>query len=192
MTQTATAATDKKQPRKIHPQKFAMWMAIGSIIMMFAGFTSAVIVRQAQGNWLNLKLSPYFYVSTAVILLSSLTMWQTVRSFKNRKMRFHKQMVVLTMALGLLFAFFQYMGFDQMMGHTFWNNNVSIQFIIVIVLVHVVHVIGGIIALLIMFLRTFNRKVKTYSLVGLELISTYWHFVDILWIYLFLFFLYIK
>lgn len=182
----------KRQPNKIHPQKFAMWIAIGSICMMFAGFTSAVIVRQAQGNWLNLSLSPYFYASTAVIIASSVTMWLTIRSFKNRNMVFHKQMVVVTMILGLLFGVFQYIGFDQMMGHTFWNNNVSIQFIIVIVLAHVMHVLGGIVALLIMFLRTFSRKTKTYSIISLELISTYWHFVDILWIYLFLFFLYIK
>lgn len=188
-----TAVSDHKhQPKKIHPQKFAMWLAIGSISMMFAGFTSAVIVRQAQGNWLHLTLSPYFYISTLVILASSATMWLTIQSFKKRNMRFHKSMVVLTMILGLLFAVFQYLGFDQMMGHTFWNNNVSIQFIIVIVMVHVVHVLGGIVALLIMFIRTFNKKVKRYSITGLELIGTYWHFVDILWIYLLLFFLFVK
>lgn len=188
-----SAVPEKNQkPKKIHPQKFAMWMAIGSICMMFAGFTSAVIVRQAQGDWVNLSLSPYFYVSTIVIIASSITMWLTVRSFKNRSMVFHKQMVVATVILGLLFAVFQYIGFEQMLGHTFWNNNVSIQFIIVIVFVHVLHVLGGIVALLIMFLRTFSRKTKTYSIIGLELISSYWHFVDILWIYLFLFFLYVK
>lgn len=187
----STTAHNGQKNNKIHPQKFAMWLAIGSICMMFAGFTSAVIVRQAQGNWLNMTISPYFYVSTAVIIASSVTMWLTVHSFKNRNMRLHNRMVVVTMVLGLLFALFQYIGFEQMLGHTFWNNNVSIQFIIVIVLVHVLHVMGGIVALLIMFIRTFNRKVKRYSVTGLELIATYWHFVDILWIYLLLFFLYV-
>lgn len=191
MSQTDKILKTAKEGRKIHPQKFAMWLAIGSISMMFAGFTSAVIVRQAQGNWIELKLSPFFYISTVVIILSSLSMWLTVRSFKHRNMLFHKRMVIVTVIFGLLFAVLQFFGFREMMAQTFWSNNVSVQFIVVIVLVHVVHVIGGVVALAIMFFRTFNRKVKRYSMVGLELISTYWHFVDILWIYLFLFFIYI-
>lgn len=168
-----------------------MWIAICSISMMFAGFTSAVIVRQAQGNWVDLKLSNWFFVSTAVIIASSVTMQLILRSFKQRNMRLHKQLVVLTMILGLLFGLFQYLGFHQMLEGSYWNNNVSMQFILAIVVVHALHVFGGIVALAIMFGRTFNRKVKKYSLTGLELISTYWHFVDILWIYLLLFFLFI-
>lgn len=179
----------KTAGRKIHPQKFAMWFAIGSIIMMFGGFTSGFIVRKSQGNWLHLELPLLFYISTAVILGSSLTLWLAVRAFKQRSMPLHKNLVTLTMILGIAFALLQYFGFKELLGHTVWNNNVAFQYIIVIILVHALHILGGVVALLIMFARTFNKRVRTYSTVGLEIISTYWHFVDILWIYLFVFFL---
>lgn len=179
----------KTAGRKIHPQKFAMWFAIGSIIMMFGGFTSGFIVRKSQGNWLHLELPVLFYISTVVILCSSLTFWLAVRAFKERKMPLHKNLVSLTMILGLAFALLQYFGFKELLEHTIWNNNVAFQYIIVIILVHAIHILGGVVALFIMFARTFNKRVKIYSATGLEIIGTYWHFVDILWVYLFIFFL---
>jgi cytochrome c oxidase subunit 3 len=175
--------------KKINAKKFAMWIAIGSIIMMFGGFTSAYIVRQGQGGWLKFDLPFIFYVSTAAILLSSLTLWLAVRSFKQRKMILHKRLVVLTVLLGIAFAVLQYIGFKQLFAHISWSNNVAFQYIIVIIGMHALHVIGGVIALIVMFARTFNNRLKIYSSTGLEIISTYWHFVDILWIYLLVFFL---
>lgn len=175
--------------RRVNPQKFAMWTAIGSIIMMFAGFTSGYIVRKAQGNWVSFQLPPIFYVSTAVMLFSSLTMWLSLKTFKQRKMRMHERYVVLTVVLGFSFAVLQYLGFKQMLGSIPWNNNISLQYIIVIIGVHAAHILGGVIVLLIMLLRTFNRHRKTYSSTGLEIFGTFWHFVDILWIYLFVFFI---
>lgn len=175
--------------RKIHPQKFAMWIAIGSIIMMFGGLTSGYIVRKSQGNWEQLNMPVAFYYSTVVILLSSLSLWLAVRSFKQRKMLLHNNMVTLTLILGVTFATLQYYGFKELLLETQWANNVSFQYLIVIVLVHAVHILGGVVALLLLFLRSFNRKKKVYSSTGHELVSAYWHFVDILWIYLFLFFL---
>lgn len=187
MIMTQSSSTQKR--KGIHPQKFGIWIAIGSIIMMFGGFTSGFIVRKAQGSWLELPLPPLFYTSTVVILLSSLSLWLAVRSFKRRQMSLHKNMVSLTMLLGLLFAICQYFGFKELFEFTHWNNNVSFQYLLVIIGVHAVHVLGGVVALAIMFLRTFSKRVKLYSTAGLEIISTYWHFVDILWIYLFIFFL---
>lgn len=178
------------QRRKIHPQKFAMWIAIGSIIMMFGGLTSGYIVRRSQGNWDVFSLPPAFYVSTVLILLSSLTLALASRSFKQRRMGLHRAMVVLTFVLGVAFAVLQYAGFKelylQLNGR--WNNNVSFQYLIVIVLVHALHIIGGVLALFYLFVKTFSRRIKTYSTTGIEIVSTYWHFVDILWIYLFIFF----
>lgn len=176
------------QRRKIHPQKFAMWIAIGSIIMMFGGLTSGYIVRKSQGNWESFNLPVTFYISTVVILLSSATLMLAARSFKQRQMPLHRSMVTLTFILGISFTVLQYFGFKDLYLQMKWANNVSFQYLIVIVLVHGLHIIGGVVALLILFLKTFSRKVKTYSSTGLEIVSTYWHFVDILWIYLFIFF----
>ena len=183
------AGQQKDQRKKIHPQKFAMWIAIGSIIMMFGGLTSGYIVRKSQGNWVQFDLPVEFYISTIAILLSSLTMVLSIRSFKQRQMPLHKAMITITLLLGIAFAVLQYLGFKDLYLHTKWNNNVSFQYLIVIVLVHALHIVGGVVALLITFLRTFSRKMKIYSSTGLEIVSTYWHFVDILWIYLFIFFL---
>jgi len=179
----------KAPAKKINAKKFAMWIAIGSIIMMFGGFTSAYIVRRSQGNWFKFDLPFVFYISTVAILLSSLTLWLAVRCFKKRSMAMHKRLVLVTVILGIAFAVLQYIGFKDLFAHISWSNNVALQYIIVIVGMHALHVIGGVIALLIMFAHTFNNRLKIYSSTGLEIISTYWHFVDILWIYLLLFFL---
>lgn len=182
-------AKESAQRRKIHPKKFAMWIAIGSIIMMFGGLTSGYIVRKSQGNWETFKLPAAFYISTVVILLSSATLMLALRSFKQRKMVLHRNMVTLTFILGIAFTVLQYIGFKELFQQMKWANNVAFQYLIVIVLVHALHIIGGVAALLILFLQTYSRKVKTYSTTALEIVSTYWHFVDILWIYLFIFFL---
>lgn len=183
-----TAQKSSPQRKKIHPQKFAMWIAIGSIIMMFGGLTSGYIVRRSQGNWETFNLPVTFYISTVAILLSSATLIIAGRSFRQRRMSLHRNMVTLTFLLGITFTILQYFGFRDLYQQMKWANNVSFQYLIVIVLVHALHILGGVAALLVLFLRTFSRKVKTYSSTGLEIVGTYWHFVDILWIYLFLFF----
>jgi cytochrome c oxidase subunit III len=182
-------AQDSTQRKKINPKKFAMWIAIGSIIMMFGGLTSGYIVRKSQGDWETFKLPVEFYISTAAILVSSGTLMIALRSFKQRKMRLHRNMVSLTFILGVIFTILQYYGFKELLGGMKWANNVAFQYLIVIVLVHALHILGGIVTLFILFLQTYSKKVKTYSSNALEIASTYWHFVDILWIYLFLFFL---
>ncbi len=182
-------APDSTQRRKINPKKFAMWIAIGSIIMMFGGLTSGYIVRKSQGDWETIKLPTEFYISTVLIIISSGTLMLALRSFKQRKMRLHRNMVSLTFILGIAFTVLQYFGFKEILSNMKWANNVAFQYLIVIILVHALHILGGVVVLLVLFLQTFSRKVKTYSSNALEIASTYWHFVDILWIYLFLFFL---
>lgn len=183
-------STDKVEKRKIHPQKFAMWLAICSIIMMFAGLTSAYIVRQSQGNWVYYKLPSLFYVSTAVIALSSVTMYLGTRAFKSRAIPKFRSLITLTLVLGVIFAICQYIGFQQLYANNIKiDGNPSESFLFIIAGLHLLHIIGGIIALLIVFFRAFRTSVKVYDATGLEIIGTYWHFVDVLWIYLFVFFL---
>jgi cytochrome c oxidase subunit 3 len=69
----------------IHPHKFALWAAMASITMMFGAFTSAYIVKQAAGNWLEFSMPVAFYISTLIILISSITLHTSFKAFKVRK-----------------------------------------------------------------------------------------------------------
>lgn len=182
-----------EQKKRIHPHKFTLWVGLASIVMMFAGFTSAYIIKRNQGNWVSFDLPKVFWCSTAVIIISSITLRVAKTAFKRRQMLQYKNLVVATLILGVLFILLQIIGFKQL-----WANgitlqaNVSFSFLYVIVGLHALHVVGGIIALLVMFAKAFSRRVRNYDIVPVDVISTYWHFVDFLWIYLLIFLIMIR
>lgn len=186
-----TVAIEKKN--RIHPHKFTLWVAIGSILMMFAGLTSAYIVKRNQAGWVSFNIPTVFWYSTAVMVLSSLTVIMASKAFKERQMAKYRQLMGATMILGLLFIALQVIGFRDLwsQGMTL-TANVSYSFLYIIVGLHALHVIGGVIALIVMALKAFSVKTRTYSFVPVDLVSTYWHFVDILWIYLLIFLLMIQ
>lgn len=177
---------------RMHPYKFTLWVGIASICMMFAGLTSAYLVKRAQSNWLEFNLPKAFWTSTLIILASSLTMFLAVKAFKARERKRYRLLISLTCVLGLLFGAFQWMGFQDLASRgiqIFGNgSNPAASFLGVIVGLHFLHVFGGIVALIIRVLRAFKRKVKSYDATPIEVVAIYWHFVDILWIYLFVFF----
>jgi len=180
------------QRNRIHPHKFTLWVAMGSIVMMFAGLTSAYIVRSNQANWLEFSLPVIFWYSTAVILASSVTMHLSVKAFKARAMQRYRRLITLTAVLGVLFAVLQFIGFIYLGNHgvqLLWQgSNPAASFLAVITGLHVLHVLGGVVAILVIFFRAYNTRYKSYNTVPVEVVSTYWHFVDILWLYLFVFF----
>ncbi len=184
------------QRKKIHPHKFTLWVAIGSIIMMFAGLTSAYIVRRSQANWEMLELPLVFWYSTVAILISSLTVQMALRAFKEREISRYRTLISITAALGVAFIVLQAIGFAsfetkniKLVGR---GSNPSFSFLLAIAALHALHVLGGVIALLVIFFRAVSSKTRSYSSVPIEVASTYWHFVDILWIYLFVFFNWMK
>lgn len=197
--------TEREQRKKIHPHKFALWVAMGSIAMMFAGLTSAYVVKQAGGNWRTYHLPYVFWISTIVILLSSITVFLGIRAFKKREMPKYKALITLTLVLGIAFGALQFLGFYQLYHQpqqVIYNGtaesvampvtvdgNPSESFLFVIAGLHLLHILGGIIALAIVYLRAYRKRVKIYNTTGLEIVASYWHFVDVLWIYLFVFFL---
>ena len=182
-----------KPKNKIHPHKFTLWVGIGSIVMMFAGLTSAYIVKRNQANWQTFEIPIAFWYSTVLILISSLTLHLSLKSFKEREMKKYRMLMLTTLILGVLFIVTQYLGFKS-----FWNSGMTLQagvsfsFLYVIVGLHAMHVIGGVIALIVMSLKAFSTKTRNYSVVPVELICTYWHFVDILWVYLLIFLVMIR
>ena len=197
--------SSKTEGRKIHPHKFALWVAMGSISMMFAGLTSGYMVRESQGNWRYFNLPSVFWYSTLVIILSSITIFLGTKAFKNRQMSRYRTLLFTTLVLGCLFCALQCMGFYQLyhLGQAIRINgqtlneimpvrvdgNPSESFLFIIAGLHIAHILGGIIALAITYLRSFRTQIKVYNSTGLEIVGGYWHFVDVLWIYLFVFFL---
>lgn len=188
MTTTVPTPT----PRQIHPHKFTLWVAMGSILMMFAALTSAYIVKKNQSSWLEFDLPEIFNYSTVVMLLSSVTVYLSVRAFKAGKMGNYRALVTVTAILGVLFIVMQWTGFKDLEAQdialTGSKSNSAASFLLVITGIHMVHVLGGVIALLIIFIRAYAVKIRNYSSLPIELAATYWHFVDVLWIYLFIFY----
>ena len=183
----------KEQRTKIHPLKFTLWIGLASIVMMFAGLSSAYIVKSNQTNWLTFNIPLIFWYSTAVIIMSSITILLCQKAFVNREMKQYKKWLAVTTLLGITFVFLQYTGFTQLWasGITL-TRNVSFSFLYIIVGLHALHVMGGVIALIIMYLKSLSRKRKNYSAVSIDLMSTYWHFVDFLWLYLLAFLVMVK
>ncbi|MEY3194003.1 MAG: hypothetical protein RIQ78_99 [Bacteroidota bacterium] len=185
-------AAEEYGQNKIHPHKLALWVGIGSIIMMFVGFTSAYVVRRAAGNWLEFKLPDIFFVNTLVILLSSITIQFAYKGFIQRKEKQYKGLLLVTFFLGLIFVVLQYQGWQALndIGATF-TVNPSSSFIYVISGLHAAHVLGGAAAITVAlthafvlpFKPTLRRKQR------FELVVQYWHFVDALWVYLVIFFM---
>lgn len=180
-----------EQHKRVHPHKFTLWVAIASIIMMFAGLTSAFIVKSNLTGWRTIELPNIFWVSTVVILASSLTMQMAIKAFKAREMRRYRSLMGVTVVLGLAFVVCQVMGFGAL-----WDQNIRFkgssgagQFFYAIAGLHGLHVLGGVVALIVMVVRSLIGKTKLYSAVPAEVMGMYWHFVDLLWLYLLIFFI---
>lgn len=182
-----------EQRKKIHPHKFTLWVAMASIIMAFAALTSAYLVKMNQSDWHTYRLPSVFTISTIVILFSSATMYLAEKAFKQREMPRFRMWITLTAVLGVVFISLQISGFWQVhylpdIGVIGNKSTASGSFLLVIAGLHILHVLGGVIALLVQFFRAFSRRRRSYAATPVEITSLYWHFVDILWIYLFIFF----
>lgn len=190
------AMNNQPTTHRIHPHKFTLWMAIGSICMMFAGLTSAYIVKRNQDNFLEFDLPIIFWLSTIVIILSSVTMHLALKAYKARKTNKFKMFITATAALGALFAAMQAIGFLDLENHGIpligFKSNAAASFILVILGVHALHVLGGVVALVITFVKALFKKTNQYNNVPVEVLSTYWHFVGILWIYLLVFLIWLR
>jgi len=182
--------TVSSQRNKIHPHKFTLWVAIASIIMMFAGLTSAYLVKGSLPGWTSIELPYLFYVSTGVMVLSSITMQLAVNTFRERKGMVYRRWMTGTFLLGVTFIVMQVIAFSQLYGSGIrMEGSGPGQFLYIIFGLHALHVLGGVITLLVLFLKAFSSNVRVYNAVPLEIAAVYWHFVDILWVYLFVFFL---
>jgi cytochrome c oxidase subunit 3 len=179
------------EKKKIHPYQFYLWGGLGSIVMMFAGLTSAYIVKKSQANWLEFELPNVFMISTVVILISSFTIQMAAKKFREQNENQYRGFLTLTAILGVVFMILQLQGFMALESNSISlvgpRSNSAASFLFVITVLHLIHVLGGIIALVWISFRAFSGKNNMNNDLPVKLISNYWHFVDILWVYLFVF-----
>lgn len=177
---------------RIHPKKFALWIGIVSMLMLFAALTSAYIVRKGAGNWFVFKMPDAFFYSTAVIVASSITLHGAYIAFKDEKKLLYRSLLVLTTILGIAFIMLQKMGWSEMQANgVYLSTNPSASFMYMLTGFHVAHVFAGIAALFLAVFHAFSLpfQVTQRRVLRLELTLTFWHFLDVLWVYLLLFFL---
>lgn len=190
-------------PRGIHPHRFALWVGMAAMTMLFAALTSAYLVRQAAGQWVEFQIPKPFFFSAFLLLLSSATIWQASKAFNRYDLPFYRISLSLTLLLGIAFCISQYLGWRELQRiGIYLEGNPSGSFVYVISYIHIVHVGMGLLLLTGSFLRaitTFRHPTKWQwwhlhpdKKIRIELLATYWHFVDLLWLYLLGFFYYFR
>ena len=179
---------EPKKPMAMHPKKFGMWLFMASVMMLFMSLTSAYIVRQAEGNWLYFDLPALFLISTVVIAASSVTMQLGFWAAKKDNSERVKTMVGLTTILGCAFLIIQYLGWkDLVANQVYLVGNPSGSFLYIITGLHALHIISAIVYLLIVLNSAFRFKIGSKNIAQMEMCTTYWHFLGVLWLYLFVF-----
>lgn len=178
-------------------KKMMLYFGIGSLIMSFAGLTSAFIVSSSRPDWsVDLKLPEVFFASVLIIVASSITFIMAKRALSKDNRQSTTLFLLLTFTLGVVFIYIQFMGFGQLMAEGFYltgpTSDPKASYIFLIAFVHILHVIAGLICLLVVIYNHFKQKYTSKNNLGFELAGTFWHFVDLLWIYLFLFLYFMK
>lgn len=178
-------------------KKMMLWFGIVSLIMSFMGWTSAFIVSSSREDWLkDFQLPNAFIISTVFIVISSITFVLAKKALKSNNRQMTTMWLMATLVLGIAFIYNQFMGFQEIidLGYNFTGptSNVTMSYIYLIAMVHILHVIAGLICLLVVIYNHFKQKYNASNMLGFELAATFWHFVDVLWIYLFLFLYFVR
>ncbi|WMI66967.1 cytochrome c oxidase subunit 3 [Aestuariibaculum sp. YM273] len=178
-------------------KKMMLWFGIISLVMSFAGWTSAFIVSSSRPDWLkDFQLPNAFIISTVVIVASSVSFFLAKQALKKDNRTGTMLWLVVTLVLGVVFIYNQFAGFQQIieLGYNFTGptSNVTMSYVYVIAVMHILHVVAGLICLLVVIYNHFKQKYSSSNMLGFELAATFWHFVDILWVYLFLFLYFVR
>lgn len=179
-----------QRDNRLHPQKLMMFMAMGSMFMVFAGLTSAFLLQKSKSKLSLFSLPTAFWLSTVLIVASSYTIHKAVLHFKARNMDAYRSFIIYTLLLGIGFVACQLFGFYSLYQQNITlQGNASAGFLYVIAGLHIAHLVGAIIALVAVYLMAFRKSIKMNSDIWHENMALFWHFVDFLWVYLFIFFL---
>jgi cytochrome c oxidase subunit III len=194
-TQKMTIQEEKQRSYKSY--KLLLLFAMLSMTMMFGGLTSAFVVSKSRVDWLkDFQMPNAFFISTIIIIGCSITFHLAKKAIQKDNRSITTVMLLTTLGLGVLFVVFQFLGFGQLveMGYFFTGSksNITTTFLYVVAFLHLLHLAGGIISLLIVIYNHFKQKYNSTQTLGIELGAMYWHFLDLLWVYLFLFLYFFK
>lgn len=182
--------------KKQQAQSTLLTIGIFSIIMLFAGLTSAYIVSKGSmgGQWDNIILPDVFYLSTGAIIISGFLGFFTIKYCKLNNYKIVSQLLLWTIILGCVFCYFQFLGWEALIRDNKFlsGNNVASSYIYVFTLIHVFHLIGGLFTLVIIYFKSLRKKYNDKNFHGLKLGIRFWHFLGFLWVYLFSFLLLIN
>jgi cytochrome c oxidase subunit 3 len=197
MEMTMTMTTGEKQVQKEKSAKLILLFAMVSMTMMFAGLTSAFVVSKSRADWLkNFELPTAFFYSTAVIIGCSVTFYLAKKAIQKDNRAATTAFLLGTLVLGVLFVVLQFVGFGQIMESGYYmtgqGSSITATFLYIIAFVHLLHLAGGLISLLIVIYNHFKQKYNSTQTLGIELGAMYWHFLDLLWVLLFLFLYFFK
>lgn len=171
--------------------KSLLWVGLLSIIMFFAGLTSAVVVSKATSTWVAYTIPHVFLLSTVLIIISSFTYQIGYRFVKESNWSAAKWMFILTATLGILFIIAQFYGWSQLIDQgvfaTGSDSSVSGSYFYIIVALHLLHFVAAMLSLGIVTTKTFFNKYTTTNLSRIETSLVFWHFLSALWIYVFFF-----
>jgi cytochrome c oxidase subunit III len=182
---------EPEETLSVNPRKFILWLFIVSIVMLFASFTSAYLVRRAEGNWLEFALPSIFSYSTVVLIVSSLTMHWAYLSAKKDNFGALKIAVSITFAFGIAFLYMQFQGWVELVkGNIYFVGNPAGSFIYVFTGMHGFHLISGLVVLVFTLIAAYRLRIHAKSLDQVHIAATYWHFLGVLWLYLYFFLLY--
>ncbi len=172
----------------VHPHKFALWLFIVSIVMIFASLTSAFIVKQGEGSWLEYNLPSMFWFTTATILVSSVLLQWGYFAAKDDQFKKLNTLLVATIVLGLLFLAGQWLSWKQLVDmEVYFAGNPAGSFVYVLTGLHAFHLVTGLVFLVITLISALKNRIGSGNMVRMEMCVTYWHFLGALWIYLFIF-----
>lgn len=184
-------AEEPEETLSMNPRKFILWLFIVSIIMLFAAMTSAYLVRRAEGNWLEYDIPSVFTYSSVVLIVSSLTMHWAYLAAKKDNFGSLKTAITITFALGMAFLYMQFQGWVDLVNEkVFFVGNPAGSFMYVFTGLHAFHLISGLIVLVFALVAAFRLRIHAKSLDQIQIAATYWHFLDVLWLYLFSFLVY--
>lgn len=190
---TMRIVEEPKKPLSMHPKKFAMWLFLSTVVMIFASLTSAYIVRRADGDWKVFDLPSLFYWTSLIIILSSVTMQLAYYHARKDNLSKVQTWVTITAILGLLFLTGQFYAWGQLVASdVYFVGNPSESFVYVLSGLHGLHLISAVIFLLIVWNSARRGTIGQGNLARIEMCVTYWHFLGGLWLYLFLFLSYYR
>lgn len=188
MVSTASRQQGNETYSGIPTFKVLLWLAMVSMVMMFAGLTSGYIVRQAESNWNVFELPSELYISTVFIFLSSISMQYAWMAVKKNNLAGLRTGLIITLGLGLAFCFTQFTAWSKLVeAGIYFTGNPSGSFLYVLTGLHLAHLIGGIIYLMVITTRSIQGRYHSGNNLPVELCTIFWHFLDGLWIYLFVF-----